>query len=206
VGERRLRVVSYNLAGMLGGVEAAAAAVRPLRPDIVLVQDGPWRLRWRTPTAQLAGALGLVYAGGGRESVGNALLVSMRVDVDAVTPIRFPLVPGRVMRGALVARCRVGDTRFAIAGARLADDAAERESQRSALARAVSALTDPVLVGGDLGGDLDGLVDAGAASDGRFGTGRIMLGRDVRLERFELGEPGPRGHRPAAVEVTLGSL
>lgn len=206
MGERRLRVVSYNVAGMLGGVEAAAAAVRPLRPDIVMVQDGPWRLRWRTPTAQLAAALGLVHAGGGRDSVGNALLVSMRVDVDAVTPIRFPLVPGRLMRGAMVARCRIAGTRFAVAGARLADDPAERELQRSTLAGAVSALTDPVLVCGDLGGGgLDGLVDAGR-SDRGLGAGRILLGPDVRLEAFELGEPGPAGQRPAAVEVTLGSL
>jgi endonuclease/exonuclease/phosphatase family metal-dependent hydrolase len=205
VGERRLRVVSYNVAGMLGGVEAVAAAVRPLRPDVVLVQDGPWRLRWRTPTAQLAAALGLVHAGGGRDSAGNALLVSIRVDVDAVTPIRFPLLPGRLMRGAVVARCRVGDARFAVAGARLADDPAERESQRAALASAVGALTEPLLVAGDLGGGLDGLRDTITPVGGGL-HGSILAGRGVRVEGFDLGTAGPSGYHPAAVEVTLGSL
>jgi endonuclease/exonuclease/phosphatase family metal-dependent hydrolase len=209
VTERGVRVVSYNLAGLTGGVAAAAAVLRPLRPDVVVVQDGPWRLRWRTPTAQLASALGLVYAGGGRDSVGNAVLVSLRVDVDQVTPVRFPLIPGQPARGAIVAEARVGAARFVVAGARLSDGAAERSAQRATLAQALSGITDPLVVCGDLGGEpLDGLIDASVDRvDPAIGgpRGVILASPPVRLRGWELGQPGPTGYRPVAADLTLSA-
>jgi endonuclease/exonuclease/phosphatase family metal-dependent hydrolase len=209
VTERRLRVASYNVAGLTGGVAAAAAVLKPLRPDVVVVQDGPWRLRWRTPIAQLAGALGLVHGGGGRDSVGNAILVSVRVDIDEVTPVRFPLAPGQPMRGAIVAEARVGGARFVVAGARLADATVERLAQRTALVQALSGITRPLVVCGDLGAEpLDGLVDTSAgrvdpAAGGPRGV--ILASQPVRLEGWELGEPGPTGYRPVVVDLTLSA-
>src|SRR5262249_6369248 len=145
-------------------------------PDIVMIQDGPWRLRWRTPTAGLAATLGMVHAGGGRASVGNALLVRARVEVEAVTPIRFPLTPGRPMRGALVARCRRGESHLVVAGARLADERDERTAQQATLALSLSGIRDPLVVCGDLEPTLDGFVGWGA------GRALILTRADMSVE------------------------
>jgi hypothetical protein len=189
----RLRLVSCNV----GGLRAAqvAAIVRPLRPDIVVIQQGPWRLRWRTPTANLAAALGLVHAGGGKPSVGNALLVRLRVQIESETPIRFPLVPGRPMRGALISRCRLGESRLVVVGARLADDPDERAAQRAILARTLRGTTDPVVVCGDLIPPLDGFVQWGA------GPAVILAAAGMCVGPVE----APDDHGAMAVDITLGT-
>jgi len=71
-----LRVLSYNIHGQQDGPAALAEVVRAADPDVVIVQEGPRRLRWRTKSAQLAHAFGLVYATGGLPSLGNVILTS----------------------------------------------------------------------------------------------------------------------------------
>ena len=98
--------------------------VRSLAPDVVVARDAPRRLRWRTRSADLARRFGLVYGAGGLPSLGNLVLVSLRVAVRDTWCVRFPLTPGRQMRGAVLALCSVGRTSFVVAGTHLSTDPA----------------------------------------------------------------------------------
>ncbi|PYC60794.1 endonuclease, partial [Micromonospora arborensis] len=59
-----LRVVSYNIHSQRDDTAALAAVVRAATPDVVIVQEGPRRFRWRQKSATLAEAFGLVVAAG----------------------------------------------------------------------------------------------------------------------------------------------
>jgi endonuclease/exonuclease/phosphatase family metal-dependent hydrolase len=173
----RLRVLSYNVHGQRDDVAALAAAVRAVEPDVVIVQEGPRRFRWRHKCAALADALGLVVGGGGLPSLGNLILTSMRVRVRRTWHRQFPLTPGRHMRAAVFAECDVGSditAPFVVAGSHLGTDATERPGQAALLKRDLAALRLPVVLGADLnensGGAAwrtiaDGLVDAALTSD-----------------------------------------
>ncbi|MEV4759145.1 endonuclease/exonuclease/phosphatase family protein [Micromonospora sp. NPDC049559] len=171
----RLRVLSYNIHGQRDDVAALAAVVRDAEPDVVIVQEGPRRFRWRHRCAALADRLGLVVAAGGLPSLGNLLLTSLRVRVHRAWYRQFPLTPGRHMRGAVFAECSVGvpRARFVLAGSHLSTDPAERPGQAALLKRDLGELDQPVIVGADLnensGGAAwrtiaDGLTDAAAAA------------------------------------------
>ncbi|SCL18112.1 Metal-dependent hydrolase, endonuclease/exonuclease/phosphatase family [Micromonospora pallida] len=170
-----LRVVSYNIHTQRDDTAALAEVVRAAQPDVVIVQEGPRRFRWRRKCAALAESFGLVVAAGGLPALGNLLLTSMRVRVHATSCQRFPLTPGRHLRGAAFAECSVrGSTRFVVAGTHLSTDPAERPAQAVLFREEVEAARWPVLVGADLnegpGGAAwrtiaDGLVDTAVAAD-----------------------------------------
>jgi hypothetical protein len=190
MGEVRLRVVSGDARTL------DPAAVRAVRPDIVVVQNGPWRLRWRTPLAHLASGCGVFFGGGGGPSAGNAVLVSLRVTVRDVVPLLFPLVPGRSQRGAVLARCTVGDVPFVVAGARLGDDPAERAEQSVILAKALAAHTEPVILAGELDPALLSSVVQADAAHPRPAQTWVLTAPPVRLEGFV-------GEHPVAADLTL---
>src|SRR5262245_19724793 len=96
-----VRVVSYNIHGQRDDRAALVEVVRGLAPDVLLVQEGPRRLRWRTRSADLANRCRLVYAAGGEPALGNVAMVSMRAQVVDTWCVQFPLTPGRHMRGAV---------------------------------------------------------------------------------------------------------
>ena len=98
-----LRVVSYNIHSQRDDTAALAAVVRAAAPDVVIVQEGPRRFRWRQKSATLAESFGLVVAAGGLPALGNLLLTSLRVQVPGTRCQRFPLTPGRHLRGAAYA-------------------------------------------------------------------------------------------------------
>jgi endonuclease/exonuclease/phosphatase family metal-dependent hydrolase len=165
----RLRVLSYNVHGQRDDVDALAAVVREVEPDVVIVQEGPRRFRWRHKTGALADRLGLVVAAGGLPSLGNVLLTNLRVRVHRTWCQRFPLTPGRHLRGAVFAECSVRSTRFVVVGSHLSTDPAERPGQAALLKRELSGLDLPMIIGADLnensGGAAwrtiaDGLTDA----------------------------------------------
>ena len=165
----RLRVMSYNVHGQRDDVAALTAVVRAVDPDVMIIQEGPRRFRWRYRCAALAHRLGLVVAGGGLPALGNLLLTSLRVRVLESWCVRYPLTSGRHLRGAVFARCAVGRTRFALAGTHLSTDAAERPGQARLFARKLAAVTEPVVVGIDVNDEpgsaawqavADGLIDA----------------------------------------------
>ncbi len=169
-----LRVVSYNIHSQRDDTAALASVVREAAPDVVIVQEAPRRLRWRQKSATLADSFGLVVAAGGLPSLGNLLLTSLRVRVTGTHCQRFPLTPGRHLRGAAYARCQVGGARFLLAGSHLSTDPAERPGQAALLRRELSASDLPVVFGADLNEGPDGpawgtvaagLTDAAIAAD-----------------------------------------
>ncbi|MET8906954.1 endonuclease/exonuclease/phosphatase family protein [Micromonospora sp. NPDC004551] len=169
-----LRVVSYNIHSQRDDTAALAEVVRAAEPDVVIVQEGPRRFRWRQKCASLADSFGLVVAAGGLPSLGNLLLTSLRVRVTATHCQRYPLTPGRHLRGAAYAECLVGGTRFLLAGSHLSTDPVERPAQAAAFKRELAAATLPVVAGADLNEGPDGaawrtvaegLTDAAVAMD-----------------------------------------
>ena len=115
-----LRVVSYNIHTQRDDTAALAAVVRDLAPDVLIVQEGPRRFRWREKSAALARSVGMVVAAGGLPGLGNLLLTTLRVRVRETAYARYPLTPGRHLRGTFRSDCEVPGARFTVAGAHLA--------------------------------------------------------------------------------------
>ncbi|BAL86663.1 putative endonuclease/exonuclease/phosphatase-family protein [Actinoplanes missouriensis 431] len=165
-----LRVVSYNVHGMRDDRPALVGLIRELAPDVLVVQEAPRRFRWRDRCASLAADAGLVVAAGGLPALGNLLLVSLRVAVHRTWCLRYPLTPGRHMRGAVFAELSVRDAgRFVVTGSHLATDPAERPVQA---ARWKSEMPDlPFIVAADLnegpGGSAWRMVADGLTGDDR---------------------------------------
>jgi len=219
-----LRVVSYNVHGVRGELAALAEVIRPLEPDVVIVQEAPRRLRWRTRCARLAHALGLVYVTGGAPSLGNVILTNLRVRPRETWDLRYPLTPGRHLRGAAFARCSVGGTGFVVAGSHLATDPAERPGQAELLRKALAELDGPVILGADLNDTpdgtawrslADGLTDA--AGDDDAGTypasapdrriDAVFVDPRITVTGYRVVDPPAArrasDHLPVLVELTL---
>jgi endonuclease/exonuclease/phosphatase family metal-dependent hydrolase len=165
----KIRVLSYNLHGLRDDRRALAALVREVAPDIAILQEAPRRFRWRQKSAHLAREFELVVAGGGLPALGNLILTSLRVRPVAEWNVRYPLTPGRHLRGAAFVRCRVGRATFVAAGSHLSTDAAERPAQAELLKARMDEVTEPLVFAADLnensGGAAwrmiaDGLTDA----------------------------------------------
>jgi endonuclease/exonuclease/phosphatase family metal-dependent hydrolase len=171
-GGPRVRILTYNVHGLRGDIGALVAMVRSAAPDVVVVQEAPRRLRWRTRCAHLADRLGMYVAGGGQPALGNLILTGLRVEVTGARCVRYPLTPGRHLRGAVLVDAAVAGTRFVVAGSHLATDPVERPSQAALLAREIAAARWPCLLGADVNDVAGskawqtltgtGLVDAGA--------------------------------------------
>lgn len=166
----RLRVLSYNVHSQRDDVAALAEVVRSTRADVVIVQEAPRRFRWRYKCAALADRLGLVVAAGGLPALGNLLLTNLRVRVRRTWCQRYPLTPGRHLRGAVFAECAVGpaaapstatapapgEAWFVVAGTHLSTDPDERPGQADRFRRELSAVRLPVIVGADVNETPDG--------------------------------------------------
>jgi endonuclease/exonuclease/phosphatase family metal-dependent hydrolase len=226
----RLRLMSYNVAGLRGDQVALAAVVRSLRPDVMVVQEAPRRLRWRSRCADLARRVDLVYAAGGLPGLGNLLLVDLGVRVHDTWCLRYPLTPGRHMRGAALARCSMGGSTFVIAGTHLATDPAERPGQAAVLARALAEVQTPIILAGDVneepGGEAwttlaDGRVDAASAfsaqaeAEATFPAAgpaqrldAIFVDRRLAVTEYRVVDtPEARrasDHLPVVADITLG--
>jgi endonuclease/exonuclease/phosphatase family metal-dependent hydrolase len=184
----RLRVMSYNVHGQRDDLAALAQVVRAARPDVVVVQEAPRRFRWRHGCAALADRLGLVVAAGGLPSLGNLLLTSLRVRVHRTWCLRYPLTPGRHMRGAAFAECSVGPlspaagapgaARFVVAGTHLSTDPAERPGQATRFASALAEVDLPLVAGLDVNEGPTGPAWA-AVADGLTDTA-VATGRQDR--------------------------
>ena len=145
-----LRVMSYNVHGLADDRAALVSLIRDLEPDVLIVQEAPRRFRWRHKCAALADDAGLVVAAGGLPALGNLLLVSMRVAVHETWCTRYPLTPGRHLRGAAFARGTVRGGGFTLSGSHLATDPAERPSQAAAWKEQLSLVEGPLIAAGDL--------------------------------------------------------
>jgi endonuclease/exonuclease/phosphatase family metal-dependent hydrolase len=221
-----LRVLSYNVHGLRDDRAALTGLVRDLAPDVVVVQEAPRRVRWRTRCASLADDFGMVVAAGGLPSLGNLLLVSLRVKVHEQWSLRYPLTPGRHLRGAAFARCSVRGARFTVSGSHLATDAQERPDQAARWKEALSAVEGPLIAAGDInegpGGGAwrtvaDGLTDAGGASSPltfpatlpRLRLDGLFVSPDIQVERYEVVETDQArrasDHLPVLADLALPS-
>src|SRR5262245_56240212 len=101
-------------------------------------------------------------------------MTSLRVRVTDSWSLRYPLTPGRHMRGAAFARCTVPGLAgaFVVAGSHLSTYDGERLSQAALLQPHLRAVSEPLILGADLNEPdsgaswkllLDGLVDTGSA-------------------------------------------
>lgn len=222
-GGSRLRVVSYNVQSLRGDRAALVAVVRALRPDVLVLQQAPRRLWWRPRSAALARSLDLVVAAGGMPAMGNLILTDLRVTVADTWCQRFPLTPGRHLRGAAFARCQVGAVSFVVAGSHLSTDPLERPAQAGLLAEAVSAAADPVVLGVDVNDEppsaafktlTEVLVDPAQAPQPTFPAhdpqrriDAVLVDRRLTVASYQVWDvPQTRrasDHLPVVVEVDL---
>lgn len=146
----RLRVLTYNIHGQRDDRAALAEVVRQIAPDVAILQEAPRRWRWRTRSAALANAFDMVVGSGGPPPLGNLVLTTLRVRVGSTWSVRFPLTPGRHLRGAVFARCAVGPARFVVVGSHLSTDPTERPAQARLLRQACADVDGPVILGLDV--------------------------------------------------------
>jgi endonuclease/exonuclease/phosphatase family metal-dependent hydrolase len=118
-----------------------------MAPDVVLVQEAPRLLLWRTWCAQLARRSGLRLVTGGRPAAGNLLLVGSRVEVLAGRSLLLPRRPGLHRRGAVLADLAVDGRRLSVLGTHLdLAPSARLDSARRLRAHASA----PLVVGADV--------------------------------------------------------
>lgn len=144
-----VRVVTWNVRSLRDSPPGVAAALRELTPDVVLVQEAPRLLLWRTWNRRLARRAGLRMVTGGRPAAGNLLLVSARVEVREAASALLPRRPGLHRRGLVHARLGVGGVELQVLGTHLDLEAAARlDSARRVRAHAVAGL--PLVIGADV--------------------------------------------------------
>jgi endonuclease/exonuclease/phosphatase family metal-dependent hydrolase len=126
-----------------------AAVLAELAPDVVLIQEAPRLLGWRTACRRLARRSGLVRAAGGAPAAGNLLLVSPRVRVVEAHAVRLPRRRGLHRRGVVLGVLELESARLGVAGTHLDLDAAARLDSAQ---RVRGALPDtyPLLVAADV--------------------------------------------------------
>jgi endonuclease/exonuclease/phosphatase family metal-dependent hydrolase len=165
----KLRLVSYNVHNQKDDLDALTGVVKGLAPDVVVIQEAPRRFRWRQKSAALADRFRMVVAAGGLPSLGNLIVTALRVNVRDTWCLRYPLTPGRHLRGAAFAECEVGGARFVVTGSHLSTDPAERPAQarlwRDAQAEARERTGLPVIAVADLN-DVPGSETWTIAADG----------------------------------------
>jgi endonuclease/exonuclease/phosphatase family metal-dependent hydrolase len=219
-----LRVLSYNVHGLRDDRAALTGLVRDLEPDVVIVQEAPRRFRWRHKCAALADDFGMVVAAGGLPSLGNLLLVSLRVRVHETWCLRYPLTPGRHLRGAAFARGSVRGASFTVSGSHLATDPVERPTQAARWKQELAGIEGPVVAGGDLnegpGGGAwrtvaDGLVTSASGALTFPATlpskqlDVLFVTPDISVERYEVIETEQArrasDHLPVLADLLLPS-
>jgi endonuclease/exonuclease/phosphatase family metal-dependent hydrolase len=148
-----LRVMTCDLGSFRGDGEALGSTVRASAPDIVLVQDAPRFLRWRSKRAALARHCGLVVATADRPG-GLCVMTSLRVDLLATSFSLLPKTFGHRERAVVGATVGFGGAQWRVMTMQLGNDAAERRRLVPAIVSALSiGSSAPLIVGGDLGGD-----------------------------------------------------
>ena len=218
-----LRVLSYNVHGLKDDRPALTGLVRELEPDVVIVQEAPRRFRWRHKCAALADDCGMVVAAGGMPSLGNLIMVSLRVRVHDTWCLRYPLTPGRHMRGAAFASCSVRGATFTVSGSHLATDPVERPAQAARWKRELAGVEGPLIAAGDLnegpGGGAwrtvaDGLVSSASALTfpatlPRLQLDAVFVTPDISVERYAVVETDQArrasDHLPVVADLLLPS-
>lgn len=144
-----IRVLSYNVRGLRDDFGALTRVVRGAEPDVVVVQEAPIYLRWRSRCAKLARECGLVYLAGGRSAGGNLIMVAPRVQAKGSgehrirQPLRDPI------RGVVAAEVEVAGTRLGVVGCHLGLKPDGRRDQVRTVIEVANTFAVPTLVAGD---------------------------------------------------------
>lgn len=167
-----VRVVTWNVRSLRDSSSGVAAALRALAPDVVLVQEAPRLLLWRTANRRLARRAGLRMVTGGRPAAGNLLLVSARVEVRAAASVLLPRRPGLHRRGLVHARLGIEGVELQVLGTHLDLSAAARVDSARRV-RAQAAVGMPLVVGADVN------EQAGEPAWELLSAGLVDVGRDL---------------------------
>jgi endonuclease/exonuclease/phosphatase family metal-dependent hydrolase len=138
--------MTYNVRSMRDDRAALGRVLRAAAADVVLIQEAPRFLRWRSLCAQLARLAGLVVVGGGRPAAANLI-------VETTADVVFTKDAGLHQRGTAIAVLTVDGSRFAVAGTHLDLKAEPRlrhvRELHAAVDRTVPAGV-PSIIGGDM--------------------------------------------------------
>jgi endonuclease/exonuclease/phosphatase family metal-dependent hydrolase len=157
-GVPQLRVMSYNVRSLRDDVDAIARVVRRCAPDVLLVQEAPRFLRWRSKRAALARQCGMVVATADRPA-GLCVLTSLRVEVKST---RFTLLPkenGRHQRALAAAVVVLGGVAWRVVTTHFSTNPGERQAHLPAIRSALGAdAATPLVIGGDFNEEPNGAV------------------------------------------------
>ncbi|WP_460524493.1 endonuclease/exonuclease/phosphatase family protein [Flindersiella endophytica] len=184
-----IRVLSYNVRGLRDDVAALTRVVRHCRPDVLVVQEAPSVLRWRSRCAAFARECELLYTAGGRTGGGNLLLVAPRIDVHDVRESRIWQPWRDPIRGVVSARLGLDEGRFGVVGFHLGLNPRRRAAEvRKVVAAGRSFGDEPTLIAGDFNETPEA---AGWAAFGEAGFTDPLDGAD-RPPTFPVGTPKAR--------------
>ena len=147
-----LRLLTYNVRSMRDDRAALGRVIRSAEPDVVLVQESPRFLRWRSLCAELARRSNLVVVSGGRPAASNLILSTLGVDVISTADVLFSTDPMMHQRGTAIAVLSKEGARFAVAGIHLDLAEAPRLRHVGELDRHIAEAVPsdvPVIVAGD---------------------------------------------------------
>jgi endonuclease/exonuclease/phosphatase family metal-dependent hydrolase len=151
-----LRVMTYNVRSLRDDVDAIAQVVRSCAPDVLLVQEAPRFLRWRSKRAALARRCGLVVATADRPG-GLCVLTALRADLVSTSFSLLPKTSGRHQRAIVGATVGCDRARWRVLSVHMSTDLAERRRHLPAVRAALTAdASAPLIVGGDLNDDPSG--------------------------------------------------
>jgi endonuclease/exonuclease/phosphatase family metal-dependent hydrolase len=175
-----LRVMTYNVRSLRDDVGALADVVRSSAPDVLLVQEAPRFLRWRSKRAALAREAGLVVATTDRPG-GLCIMTALRVDLLDCGFTLLPKTDRRHQRVVVTATVRSsGGARWRLANLHLSTDNAERAAHLPAIIAELSKPSDaPTVVGGDINEGPDGSVFSDLAT--RYQDCFAVAGRGTGL-------------------------
>ena len=148
-----LRLLTYNVRSMRDDRDALGRVIRSADPDVVLVQEAPRFLRWRSLCAELARRSNLVVVSGGRLAGANLILSSLAVTVQSTADVMFTRDPRLHHRGTAIAVLSKEGATFAVAGTHLDMVQAPRLRHVGELERALVEHVPaevPTIVGGDI--------------------------------------------------------
>lgn len=146
-----VRVLTYNVRSLRDDPAATAAVIKGAHADVVLIQETPRMLRWRSKLAALARESDLVVVTGGRDAGAVGVLAGLRAKVVFSSDVLLPKLPGLHQRGVALAVLEFGGVRVGVGSAHLSLDPEERAAQ----APQVLALLDNLgpdlrILGGDV--------------------------------------------------------
>lgn len=144
-----MKFMTYNVHGLHDDADAVVRVIRAARPDVVVIQEAPRFLRWRSKVAALARRCDLVAVTGGRTAAGNFMMCRIAVAVESANAVRFAVRPGLHRRGVVTAVCSLAGHRFGVVGTHLDLVASERRRHaEEVLANAPTGI--PLIVAGDI--------------------------------------------------------